>query len=44
MARTTDGRRVDVTGYLKKCVEEDRDVLMAIAKLDDPQIKVPRKP
>jgi len=37
MARTADGRIVDIKEYLKKCVEEDKEVLEAIAKLDQAQ-------
>jgi hypothetical protein len=37
MARTSDGRIVNIKEYLKKCVEEDKEVLAAIAKLDQTQ-------
>lgn len=36
MARTVSGRMIDVTEHMKKCVQEDREVLRAIANLDRP--------
>jgi hypothetical protein len=34
MARTISGRMVDITEHIEKCVQEDKEILAEMARLD----------